>query len=240
MPHPGFLLAEDAAVKRRLSQIAVVDDRNPERLVDVFFRYPEDDTEKHYPFLTIDLIDIMHATDRQESERKYYLAGSASGMTPDQTAQYTDRFTYYPSTLTLDALEALQDGEDGFLTTESFVPVNLLYQITSYARSQSHDRQITATMLRRVTPFRRGFIEIPEDGTIRRFDLLNWTPSNVLDQEAGYKKRIFRKVYTLMMNAEIPASDLFGTKKALTVEGTLNLIHQQSAVNDNYDLVEEF
>ena len=55
---------------------------------------------------------------------------------------------------------------------------------------------------------RRGFIEVPEDGTIRRCDLVDWRAANLLDQEAGYKKRTFRKVYTIRINAEIPQSDL--------------------------------
>jgi hypothetical protein len=239
MPHPGFLLAEDAALKRRLSQIAVVDDRNQERLVDVFFRYPENATEKSYPFITIDLLDIEHNTEVQTSETNYYYASDVTGMSPDQIARYQE-FNYYPSTLGPAQMEAL--AEDGrFLSTESFVPVNLLYQVTTYTRSQSHDRQITATMLRRVTPFRRGFIEVPEDGTMRRLDLLNWNPTNVLDQEAAYTKRIFRKVYTLRMNAEIPASDLVGINRVLTVEGTLNVENQNAlSVNNTPVLVEEF
>jgi hypothetical protein len=239
MPHPGFLLAEDAALKARLSQIAVVDDRNAERLVDVFFRYPEDATEKTYPFITIDLLDIEHNTDVQVSETKYYYASDTTGMSPDQIARYSE-FNYYPSTLGPAAMDALVEP-GRFLSTESFVPVNLLYQVTTYSRSQNHDRQITATMLRRVTPFRRGFIEIPEDGTIRRLDLLNWNPTNVLDQEAAYTKRIFRKVYTLRMNAEIPASDLLGISRVLEVHGTLNLENQNPlSVNTNPDLVEDF
>jgi hypothetical protein len=214
----GFTLAEDAALKRRVSQMAVTDDRDNERLVKVFFRYPEGETEKEYPFATIELIDINFARERQESERNYYYA-SGVGLTPEQQTNYTS-INYYPSELNAGELDDMvEDGQ--FLSTDQFVAVDLLYQVTTYCRSQRHDRQLTALMLRRVFPFRRGFIELPEDGTIRRCDLLNWSTSDLLDQEAAYKKRIFRKVYTLRVNSEIPQSDLVGAGRVLSVEGTL-------------------
>lgn len=239
MPHPGFLTAEDAALKSRLSQISVTDDRNATRVCDVFFRYPHDVTEKAYPFITIDLVDISHATYRQHSETMYYYAHDVAGMSPSQIANYQE-FNYYPSNVGPDGMAALSE-DGGFLTTESFVPVDLMYQITTWCRSQDHDRQLTAKIMRRVLPFRRGFIEIPEDGTIRRLDFMDWSNQNILDQEAAYTKRIFRKVYTVRMNAEIPASDLVGTSRALSINGTLNVEHQNDfAVNNNYDLTEAF
>ena len=76
-------------------------------------------------------------------------------------------------------------------------------------------------LMRRVFPWRRGFIDIPEDGTIRRCELLDWRNVNVLDQETGYKKNIFRKTFTVSISAEIPQSDLLGAKRVQTVAGVL-------------------
>ena len=221
MANPGFLLAEDAALKAKISHLEVGG-----RDVQVFYRHPENTTEKTYPFATIQLLDIIHATDRQESERKFYYA-SGVGLTPPQQATYSS-LEYYPSEMDLADLDVLvdADNEGGFISTESFVPVNLLYQVNTYTRSARDDRILTALLLRRVFPFRRGFIEVPEDGTVRRLDLLNWAGSDVLDQESGYKKRIFRKVYTLTMSAEIPSSDFVGTKRVSSVEGV---------ITDDYD-----
>jgi hypothetical protein len=214
--NPGFTLAEDAALKHRLSAIAVRDDRSTERVAKVFFRYPEGETEKHYPFITIDLLDIDYAPDRQESERSYYFTTGAQSRGGEHSPLY-----YYPSEYTEADLAAMVDSPSEFLSTDQFVPVNLIYQVTTYARSQQHDRQLTMLLLRRVFPFRRGFIEVPEDGTIRRCDLLDWRNSNVLDQEAGYQKRIFRKVFTVSISAEIPQSDLVGAPRVTEVSGEL-------------------
>jgi hypothetical protein len=212
----GFLLAEDAAVKRRFSNVTVSDDRNSDRPVSVFFRYPEGETEKHYPFITVELVDLIHNKSVQLSESRYYYDGTSEST-----------IDYYPSEQTSSDLDTVLPG-DSVLSMESFVPVTLIYQVSTYTRSALHDRQLTSKLLRRVTPFRRGFIEIPEDGTIRRFDLMGWTSADLLDQEAGYKKRIFRKVYTLQMNAEIPTSDINTIKKANTVVGSITNADNQN------------
>lgn len=216
MSHPGFLLAEDAAIKARFANISVTDDRESTRVADVFFRYPEGEKEKNYPFITIENIGIIHNTRLQHSEQTYYYApdaGNASASDPSF-------INYFPSEMTSDDLNGLLNGSP-YLRMDSFVPVTLIYQVATYARSALHDRQLTAKILRRVAPFRRGFIDIPEDGTVRRFDLISWANSDLLDGEAGYRKRIFRKVYTIHMSAEIPASDITVVKRVESVVGTI-------------------
>ena len=95
-------------------------------------------------------------------------------------------------------------------------------------------------MLRRVTPFRRGFIDVPEDGTIRRFDLLSWGNSDLLDGETGYRKRIFRKVYTVQMSAEIPTSDLAAVKQVTSVVGSINNADNENPTIFTHSFSEDF
>jgi hypothetical protein len=217
--NPGFLLAEDAAIKRRLSNISVSDDREATRVAKVFFRYPETETERDYPFITIEHVGMSHDRSRQHSEQTYYFstAASASAAGASLSPCFID---YYPSELNTAGMIA-EKGNSNYLRTDSFVPLTLMYQISTYARSALHDRQLTAKILRRVIPFRRGFIEIPEDGTIRRFELTGWGNSDLLDGEAAYRKRIFRKVYTIQMSAEMPASDLEALKQVTSVIGNI-------------------
>jgi hypothetical protein len=94
-------------------------------------------------------------------------------------------------------------------------------------------------MLRRVFPFRRGFIEIPEDGTIRRCDMIDWRQADILDQEAGFNKRVFRKVYTVRINAEIPQRDIYTVKSVSTVDGTIRDNNSESDVSST-SFSEEF
>lgn len=210
----GFLLAEDAAVKEKFSHITVTDDRRNARPVKVFFRYPEGETEKEYPFITIENVGLQHARNLQHSEVTYYYSPN-----DDSSAS---ALTYFPSEMSFEDI-ANDAPVDQTLTmsTDSFVPVYLTYQVSTYARSALHDRQITAKMLRYFVPFRRGSIYVPEDGTARRFDLLGWANADLLDQESGYRKRIFRKVYTVQMTAEIPVRDIEQVKRVASVVGII-------------------
>ena len=216
MPNKGFLLAEDAAIKARFTGITVTDDRNASRPVKVFFRYPEGEVEKEYPFITIEMIGMNHDTRRQLSETYYYFSNSSGAS---NSPKYMD---YYPSELT--SSEMSQLAANGSLRMDSVVPVMLTYQITTYARSALHDRQLTSKILKHAAPFRRGFIDIPEDGTIRRFDLMSWNTSDLLDREAGYRKRIFRKVFTIQMTSELPASSITAVKNVDSIVGNIEVV----------------
>jgi hypothetical protein len=219
LPNPGFTIAEDAALKKRLTALTVSDDRNMRRPIKTFFRYPDAETEKSYPFATIELIDIEFDSFRQHSEVTYYYTTSTNASQYHRTGM--GAMDYFPSESNSADIQQLLSGPTEFMATDQFVPVNLMYQVSTYCRSQRHDRQLTALMLRYVFPLRRGFIEIPEDGTVRRCDMLDWRQADVLDQEAGFNKRIFRKVYTVRINAEIPQKDIFSVKSVSTVSGTM-------------------
>jgi hypothetical protein len=229
MSNAGFTLAEDAALKFRLADITVSDDRDYRRPVRTFFRYPEAETEKTYPFITIDLFDIQFDASRQHSEVTYYYTNSAQASV--HYREGASVLDYFPSEYTTAGLDDILSGPTDFVATDQVVPVNLMYQISTYARSQRHDRQLTAAMLRYIFPFRRGFIEIPEDGTIRRCDIVDWRPADILDQEAGFNKRIFRKVYTVRINAEIPQKDIYTVKAVSEVRGTTKYDYQYPDVS---------
>jgi hypothetical protein len=203
----GFLFAEDEALKSRLSGLTVSDDRNAARPVQVFFRYPEGEVEKHYPFITIELLDINHARNRQHSEVTLY----------SNYVESPARLEYWPST---SASIGVVAGND-FLRTNEFIPVDILYQVSTYCRSVQHDRQLTSQMLTTVTPFRFGSLIIPADNTSRRLEMLDWANADLLDQETGYQKRIFRKVYTLQMTSELPSDALVGVKQVTAVQTTI-------------------
>lgn len=212
MPKSGFLLAEDEAIKGRFSGLTVSDDRNGSRPVQVFFRYPESETERHYPFITLELIDVVYARNRQHSVVDQYAYKEGDDWAEDNPSTVT----YYPSQGTI----TVPTGVDYLKTTE-YVPVDLLYQVSTYCRSALHDRQLTANILYNVAPLRYNSIYIPADNTHRRLDMLDWTTADLLDPEAGYRKRIFRKIYTLQMTAEIPTSDFEGVKQVTQIDTTL-------------------
>ena len=212
MPKSGFLLAEDEAIKLRFSGLTVSDDRNNSRPVQVFFRYPENETERQYPFVTLELIDVVYARNRQHSIVDQYAYKEGD----DWAENNPSTVNYYPSQGEITVPNDLE-----YLKTTEYVPVDLLYQVSTFCRSALHDRQLTAKMLYDVVPLRYNSIYIPADNTHRRLDMLDWTTADLLDPEAGYRKRIFRKIYTLQMTAELPTSDFVGVKQVTEIDTTL-------------------
>jgi hypothetical protein len=222
MARTGFLLAEDEAIKARLTGLTVTDDRNNTRPVQVFFRYPDAETEREYPFITIEMLDIVHAKNRQHSELPIYYYNTAGGASvPADLEKRADVMRYWPSN---SADFGYLDNKNDYqvLVSNEFVPVDLLYQVSTFTRSALHDRQLSANMLTKVFPFRRGSIHIAADNTDRRLELLDWSTADLLDPEAGYRKRIFRKVYTLQMSAELPSTDIYGTKQTTSTVANID------------------
>lgn len=220
----GFLLAEDEALKKRLANLKVTDDRDATRPVQVFFRYPDTETERTYPFITIEMIDIVHARNRQHSETElFYFNTDGGAVAPDGWEDRPNALTYWPSE---SADFSSISNKDNFkvIATNEFVPVDLVYQVSTYTRTALHDRQLTSNMLRKVFPFRRSSIHIDADNTDRRLEMLDWTTADLLDAESGYRKRIFRKIYTLQMGAELPSTDLYGYKQTTEVIANIDYI----------------
>lgn len=218
----GFILAEDEAVKARFSNFYVTDDRNAQRPVKVYFRYPESETEREYPFITIELIDINHAKDRQHSDYVQYIDFTNNS---DFDA-HPGFFDYWPSESASVVPSDVGNASAHYAIADSFIPVDLVYQVSIYTRSAMHDRQLSSRILQVVNPYRFNSIYVPADGTTRRFDMLDWTNADLLDMESGYRKRIFRKVLTLKMSAEVTHQTLASldtTQLVSSVDSTIEI-----------------
>lgn len=176
-----IIINEDKALKTALTGITVSDAGNPARPVGVWFGQPDTEIRaQSYPYITIDFIGYSEATDRAhrgDIDLNYYPEGVAKGpILPDGsgTIQYA---TEYP------------------------IPVNLDYQVVTWARQPRHDRQIMAAMLTgQRLPLRFGLIVIPEDMTVRRLDVLGFTKKDTTDSNG---KRLFSNAYSVRISAEV-------------------------------------
>jgi hypothetical protein len=78
------------------------------------------------------------------------------------------------------------------------IPVNIDYQITSYARHPYHDRAILAQLIGQYLPIRSGIL-FCNDGTQRRLDVLDISKRDVTEQA----KRLFINAVTVRVTSEI-------------------------------------
>jgi hypothetical protein len=205
MAEVGFLLAEDEAIKLKLSGLTVVDTKNPSgNPVSVFYGMPAAGRETRFPYITIDLLSVDHATDLQSSDQPI-------------------KPTYWPDTTTdAKTLQATPPPSNFNLASFEYVPVWLTYQIATHTRHAQHDRSLHARLLatNRI-PFRWGYLEVPADGTTRRFELLGWSQSDQMERTDADTKRIFRKAYTVRCNAELTPFALQQIQTVTTVTVTL-------------------
>ena len=110
-----FVLAEDSALKTHLNGITVSDDKSNSRPVKVWYGFPDVEVrDQSFPYITIDLIDILPANERQT----YGFITDTDNLgtvTPDANYVYTNQIP---------------------------VAYDLIYQITSFSRHPRHDRSI--------------------------------------------------------------------------------------------------
>jgi hypothetical protein len=178
-----FLLNEDKALKSLMQSITVSDAKNSARAVGVWFGQPDVEIrDQSYPYVTLDLIDIS------EDPSRVHRGVVTMPYTPEGLDSSVKHQTEFP------------------------IPVNIDYQVTSYARQPLHDRQIISNILNTKLPFRFGTLEIPEDNTLRRVELLGYAKRDRTEQG----KRLFVNMFTIRVSAELFPSAIIALNKPVS------------------------
>jgi hypothetical protein len=176
-----IILNEDKALKTAMQGITVSDSGNAVRPVGVWYGQPDMEIrDQVYPYITLDFIGYSEDFERAHRgvvSMRYYPEGVDTGTVGSDGAGAKQYVTEFP------------------------IPVNLDYQITTYARQPRHDRAIMAAMLsgHRI-PLRFGRLIVPEDNTLRRVEFLGMSKKDTTDQNG---KRLFSNVYNIRISAEV-------------------------------------
>lgn len=195
-----LLLNEDKALRNHLTGITVEDDKSATRPVGVWFGQPDLEIAKQsYPYITVDLIDVA-----EDSAR------SVQGVVP---------LNYVPEGWA--ATEA--ERAAGRLESAFPIPLFLDYQVTTYARQPRHDRQIISVLLGQKLPFRRGSVQVDEDGTVRPMFLSSYFKRDM--NEGG--KRLFRNILNVRLLSEMFPYEIDALMKVSEVKFSV-----QHSVND--------
>jgi len=173
-----LFLAEDEALRNHLKGLTVSDQRSDNegvaRPVGVWFGQPDQEIrDQSYPYITIDMIDVAEARERA-------MRGLVS--------------PYY--------LEPELSSDEGWVI-DMPIPINIDYQVTTFARNPRHDRQILSQLMFDKLKLRFGYL-LPNDDTVRRLDVLDITKRDTV--EAG--KRLFMNAITVRVSSEISQTDV--------------------------------
>jgi len=173
-----FIIAEDLALKTFLSGMTVSDDKNADRPIKVWFGYPDIEIrDQTFPFVTIDLIDIVPGNARQ-----------TSGNLVDDDFQGT-----------ISPVSGVAYSYD--------IPVayDIVYQVTSYSRNPRHDRSLMYQLLNKF-PSKYGWLIVPNElgteNSSRSMFLDGFVKRDAVDSETG-NRRLLRNVLSVRVMSQM-------------------------------------
>jgi hypothetical protein len=176
-PSEGFLLDEDRALRDLMKGVVVSDYENATRNVEAWFGHPDQELrEQKYPYITVDLLGIQEGKERVH-RGDYYVADPQAWwqMTP------------------------LTGTQVGYLM-EMPTPVDLDYQISTWARNPRHDRQILMQLITGGRTMLRGGLLTTADKKIRRLDFLGHQKRDSIEDG----KRLFNNIFRMRVSSEVP------------------------------------
>lgn len=184
-----FIISEDRALHAKLQGMTVSDQKSDgdgiPRQVGVWFGQPDQELRaQSYPYVTIDLVNVQ-----RDATREMRTDFRAPGY-------------LQPSNL---------DANQAYLVSE-IVPVNLDYQITSFARHPRHDRAILSQLLSEKLPIRFGVLDV-DDNTVRRLDVVDVSKRDSVEQG----KRLFINAITVRVSSEIANGTIQQLNEVLAV-----------------------
>ena len=204
-----FILAEDGALKAKFSGLEVTyPKKHP---VDVWYRWPNAELrEVKRPYIALNLVNIMKADHREHAGANHVLGYEPYGFDSGEV-----------------------DPETGYAVAEHWpTPYDLTYTVTTVTADPRHDRELMIKMLgdRHLLPWRLAYLEIPEDHTLRRVDVLDVTENARRDTNNDIE---YRRVWTINVESELFVGDVNAVHAALEVGWFLQSV-------DDDELREEF
>ncbi|MFC9505405.1 putative Ig domain-containing protein [Streptomyces sp. NPDC057002] len=183
-----FLLNEDKALKQKFQGLLVHDATSGDagRKVTVRYRNPEYElADATYP-----LILISHSRISRDEEREH--RGEVSlHYAPEGYEPWAD----------------MTDPTQSPYMAEMPIPLNVDYQLDAYARKELHLIEMTGALMGfHFLPARLGYLPIPEDGTVRRLDILGGPEYSESKDELG--KRLFVATWAIRVSSEVFLSEI--------------------------------
>jgi hypothetical protein len=196
--HTGFILAEEAALHRYLQHIVVPKrpDQDGAAKVGVWFRHPEGERNIQYPFITIDMINVQ-----------------------PNYALWTSEYVVDPVGLYRPSVSPTVEApnEHMNLVVRPYLAFELTYQIAVHTRSSLHDKYLTSLFFTDIFPPRPFWMGVDADNTWRRVEMIDFAQQDIPETTETGTKRIFRKIYTITIQAEVPQDRIAQVWQALRV-----------------------
>ena len=179
-----WILNEDAALKKKLTGLKVSDTNSGTLARPVVCRYHMPETEfatATFPMIIIDRQSILpdHSREHRGNVRLQYTPES-------EPAWNTLVETYSTSPYNVDYP----------------IPYNIDYAVTVFSRKEQHNMELLAQLaVQDRIPARFGYLEIPQDGTVRSLFLEGGPETEAIKDSDG--KRVYRTHYVVRIPTEM-------------------------------------
>jgi hypothetical protein len=188
-----FILAEDEALHGKLKTLSLPNVRDPGGVenVGVWYRWPSPEfSEDPFPFVTLDMVDIV-----PERERMHSYNWDVMDYLPDAVPDAATPQEYY---------------------APFPIPMQIQYVVATYTRNARHDRMLLRRLMQwDMLPPRFGYLDVEVDNTRRRLDIIDG-PTEATYQD-DKQKRVFRRVFTIGISAEMLPEEAYQAKKVQKV-----------------------
>ena len=203
-PHEGWLFDEDRALRDLMKRMVVTDHEDNQRNVEAWFGHPDlEIREQKYPYVTVDLLNIQEGIGRVHR-------GDLFIKDPP------DWWGFQP----------LNAGMVGYVL-EMPTPVDLDYQIATWARNPRHDRQLLRQLITGGRTMLRAGLLYTADHKIRRLDFQGHVKRDTV--EGG--KRLFNNVFRVRISSEVPWGIIHGRTG---VPGVRSVEYSVRSIGDRY------
>ncbi|MFE9412337.1 hypothetical protein ACFYN0_26615 [Streptomyces sp. NPDC006704] len=177
-------------MRRKLQGLTVLDG-TLELPVGVRFSLPESElADQTFPLI------VIERTRAERDARREFRGRVQLGYAPEGRTPWAD----------------MADPSASPYFTDNPIPYLIDYQVTVMARKQSHVTELTAKLAAvEYLPVRFGYLEIPEDATIRSMELGGGPEFHTGWDE--YQKRLFQVAYLVQITSEVLGT-VYEPKKA--------------------------
>lgn len=201
-----FIFNEDKAMKAKFSGLVVQDVNAPDsgRPVQCIWLDPDTElTNLTYPSIVICNVGLSYDAER-----------AAAGW---------GQLEYTPEGFETWATDTNMDVSNSPYWAFTPIPYNIDYQIEVLSRTNKHSTFLTAILSGPdFLSVRHGYLAIPEDGTVRRMDLMAGPERQDTKDTDG--KRLFHNVYSVRVSTELLPVQINAYAKVQTVETDLSVL----------------
>lgn len=205
-----FLLNESGAIKKKLETLTVHASSYPEgKVVPAHFVEPHYElSDADYPGIYISYGPVTRATDR-EHRGPILLPYAPEGFPGDVLvpSDMQDKDSTSTEPWLKDETSAGDPQASPYYVSDSPVPYNIQFDVAVLTRNYSQTMELIAQLAQiDYLPERFGFLEVPEDGTIRTLELTGGPEVSTPADRDG--KRVIQTLYSVRVASELSLYDI--------------------------------